>query len=161
VFVLGHKSVFVELKRTLIVISILLFLFLTIGLYKGIRIKNDPLITGKWQFFRGLDIFDVGSHLDVLEFADGIVTFILSLILWLILSAVLLILILVLANVIWGAIFILGIIVYWVFYRAFRLVFLKSRICQGNLVLSLRYSLWYTFLYTGWIYVLVLSSRYL
>jgi hypothetical protein len=45
--------------------------------------------------------------------------------------------------------------VFWVFNRALRQVFARSRQCHGRLAPSLGYALVFTILYTGWLFALV------
>lgn len=61
----------------------------------------------------------------------------------------------------WYLILFLAAIFYWILYRAVRLVLKYSMRCQGNLALSLRYSLFYTFLYSFWMYGIILALHYI
>lgn len=166
VFFLGHRSVFVELQITLAVISFCLFNFLSVGLYKGIRIKKDKFSDSK---FEALDVMDVSSGLDVpsigdLEFpdtGDDLVGIIISIVLWILVSVVLVTILFFLANFVWAVLLVLVFIIYWVFYRALRQAFIKSRICKGNIIKSMGYGFIYTVLYTGWIFGVIWISNYL
>jgi hypothetical protein len=155
--IFGHKSFLVELEWSVGIISLCLFLFLSIGLYKGVRIKNEPIVKGKWKPLKGSDAMDLLSCVPDLPLpweigAEGCGGIILAIVAWLIFTVVALILLYLLANVLWGLIFIFAVVVYWIFYRALRQVFIKSRICKGKAGLSIGYALLYTTLYTGWIY---------
>jgi hypothetical protein len=44
---------------------------------------------------------------------------------------------------------------YWMFYRALKLVFDKTSVCRGQWMPSLGYALLYTVLYTGWLFLLL------
>lgn len=161
-FVLGHKSLLVEIERSVGILSICLFLFLSHFLYRGVRLKNEPLVNGKWKPFKGSDYADVMTNIpDVVPsfelVGEGLGGIILSILSWIVATVVLLFLLYVLANLVWGLIFVLAVVVYWIFYRALRLAFIKSRLCRGKIVSSLGYSLLYTTLYTGWIYGVLLG----
>lgn len=111
---------------------------------------------------------DVTGSLDVprfddLEFpdtGDDLIGIIISIVLWILVSVVLLTVLFFLANVIWAVLLVLGLIIYWVFYRALRQAFIKSRICKGNILKSIGYGFVYTVLYTGWIFGIIWSSKY-
>jgi hypothetical protein len=66
-----------------------------------------------------------------------------------------------LANMVWGIIFVLAVIVYWIFYRALRLAFIKSRSCKGKVLLSLGYGLMYTIMYMSCVYGALLGFKVL
>jgi hypothetical protein len=157
VFLLGHRSLLIEVERSIGILSIGLFLFLSHFLYRGVRIKDEPLVRGRWKPIQGSDFFNVTSYLpDVtpsFEFAgEGLGGIILSILSWIIFIIVIFFLLFVLANMVWGLIFVLAVIVYWIFYRALRLAFIKSRSCKGKVLSSLGYGLIYTIIYMGWIY---------
>ena len=162
--IFGHKSFFTELERSVGVISLCLLLFLSIGLYKGVRLKNEPIVTGKWKPLKGSNTIDLLSSAPDLplpwEFAtEGLGGIILAIIAWIAFTIVAFVLLYLLANVLWGLIFVLAIVVYWIFYRALRQVFIKSRRCKGKVVLSAGYGLLFTILYTGWIYFALLAYK--
>jgi hypothetical protein len=159
VFLLGHRSTFVEMQITLLIVSLSLFTFLTVGLYKGIRIKKERLIADKWKPFDYPYTLDIVS--DFLDIGDGLVGIVISFLAWIAISIILLFLLWLLLNALWLTVFALGIAICWVFYRALRLVFIKSRICRGKILPSIGYSLLFTALYAGWIFGLTWVSKYL
>ena len=162
VFLFGKRPIFEELQLTLLIVSISLFIFLSIGLFYGVRIKNQPIIDQGWSPLKSDDILSTGlPDVDLPDLGGGIAETIISIVLWILISIVLLLVLTLLANILWIVIFVLAFIVYWIFYRALRLVFAKSRFCKGNLLRSLQYSLFYTVLYTGWVYGLVMISKQL
>jgi hypothetical protein len=167
VFLLGRGSLFRETELTLAIVAAGLFLFLTIGLHRGVRVKrwDLPGVSAK-----AVDIGDLAHHIDppdlLTDFASGadgiegclgaIIGFVLSLFAGVILLVVL-----------WCAIN-LGIIVWvflmaalsWVFYLALRQVFAKSDRCRGKWGASAAYAAYYTLLYTGWLFALVLAAEW-
>jgi hypothetical protein len=54
--------------------------------------------------------------------------------------------------VFWFSLFVILTMLYWVFFRALKLVFNKSNETKGEIGLSMLYSLGYTILFTGWIF---------
>lgn len=164
VFVFGHKSFLVELERSIGIICVILFLFLSHCLYRGVRIKNEPIIKGKWRLLKGSEYADVLSNIPVtpsFELAsEGLGGIVLAIISWIVITIVALTLLFLLANVVWGVIFVLAVVVYWIFYRALRLALVKSRICKGKLIPSLSYGLIYTTMYSGWIYGVLLAFKF-
>ncbi|MCX7709846.1 MAG: DUF2244 domain-containing protein [Clostridia bacterium] len=166
VFLVGHKSALIELQITLSVISGILFIFLFLGLYKGIKIKAKHITFGSWKFLSkdsltdlsGIDVPDIGFP-DMVDGIDDIAGVIMAILLWIVVAIVLVAFLFFVANILWGVIFFLLVALYWIFYRAYRQVFIKSRKCIGNLRFSLLYSLYYTILYTGWIFIITFVVR--
>jgi hypothetical protein len=187
VFVLSDRSVFVESQITLAIISLCLFLFLTTGLYRGVRLERpgkDELDRSIMQFesraqgsrstssdFFGL-LFSFGPpdlshvklpHIDlkgVPDAGDHLVGCLVTLVLWTVVLALLAILLWMLAQFI-AALPVFAVVLYWVFYRALRVVFARSKACRGKLLRSMEYGLLYTLLYTGWIFALLWIARIL
>ncbi|EKE07207.1 MAG: hypothetical protein ACD_18C00158G0004 [uncultured bacterium] len=157
VFSFGHKSIYEELNITLLIIASILFLFLSIGIYHGLNIEPQEKIT-KWRKFK-TSIFDTLYHFDLNIFnimeIGGIVGIIMAIIMWIVVSIFLLVILTFLANLIWGLLLFLFGVTYWIFYRALHQVFLKTKKCKGNLLKSIYYSLFYTIMYIGWIFILI------
>jgi hypothetical protein len=156
VYGLGKKSLFVETELTLAVIAAGLFVFLTVGLYRGVRIRKEQLTTevsvnADFIDMGGLDWPDVGLDLD----PEGIVGAIVSLIVAVVVVILLTLVAWALLTFLWGLVVVLAVAVFWVFNRALRQVFAHSRRCRGNLAASLGYAALYTGLYTGWLFALV------
>lgn len=187
VFVLSDRSIFVESQITLAVISLCLFVFLTTGLYRGVRLERpakDELDRSVEQYEarktttgpHPADIFgflfSFGppnlSHVDLQhidlpgssDVGDDLVGCLLSLGLWIVVLGLLAILIWILTQFI-AALPIFDVVLYWIFYRALRVVFARSRVCRGRLLRSMGYGLLYTMLYTGWIFALLSIGRVL
>ena len=185
VFVLSDRSVFAESQITLAIISLCLFVFLTTGLYRGVRLERpgkDELDRTIQQFesraqatgaprsdLLGL-LFSFGPpdlshvslpHLDLPDISDGgddLVGCLVTLVLWIGVLVLLTILLWLLVQFI-SALPIFAVVLYWIFYRALRVVFAKSRTCHGRLLRSMEYGLLYTLLYTGWVFALLWIGR--
>jgi len=185
VFWISYSPAYVELQITLQVIAAVLFAFLTLGLYRGVRLKRphrEPLSFTPLSQSAGASGAQP-SRGDLLEFAarfmaemrpphidldvgdaaggaDDLLGCLVSIVVWIVASIVLAFLLWLLAQVLWATLFVLIAALYWLFYRALRIVFARSRLCQGRLLLSLRYALVYTMLYTGWMFGLLWLGRF-
>ena len=177
VFWISYSSPFVELQITLLVIAAVLFLFLTAGLYRGVRLERphrEPLTRPSaaapdapgsgWEvvgeILRGIQLPDI--HLDAGDApgGDDLLGCIGSILAWIVITFLAAILLWLLTQILWATLLVSIALLYWVFYRALRVVFYRSRACKGKLLPSLGYSLLYTTLYTGWIFGLIWLSRY-
>lgn len=161
VFALGTRSLFVETELTLAIVAAALFVFLSVGLYQGARVRrwDLPAVEAKGVSFDDIaqnlpDALDVGGGVPDVD-AEGCFGSVVAAMLALVAGLLLLVLLWLLLNfgvVLW--VFLLA-AVSWVFYLALRQVFAKSRVCRGNLGASLGYALLYTLLYTGWLFAVV------
>ena len=166
VFVIGKRQVFVEAELAAGIVAVLIFQFLSIGLYKGARFrKGEKLTAGNVDL--GMDRLDWSNLPDVGNFDLGIdgdegclgviVGLLISVFAAIVIAAVLwflMVLGLSIAVVIFAA-------VYWVFHLALRTVFARSRKCRGNVALSIRTAMLCTFFYTSWIFVLLAIGRWM
>ena len=143
------------------ILSVGFFLFLSIGLYKGIKLKdNIGDITSQFDHKKLDNVSAFVSGADVPAVGDGIGGIIISILLWIVVTIVIAALLWVFAAVVWISVLVFMAMLYWVFFRALRLVFMKSRECQGVLQKSILYGLGYTAFYTCWIYVLIFFGVY-
>lgn len=147
-------------KNSLISISILslsFFLFISIGLYKGIKIKHN---LGELEqeniFFQK----NMAVETDIPEVGDGIIEIIFSIILWLIVSMVASYLLWAFETILWITILNFIGILYWIFFRALRLVFKKSSVCKSNFLKSILYGFSFTILYNFWIYAIIFMTHH-
>lgn len=106
---------------------------MTYGLYAGIRlIDNFP----KFRNFQTGDLTGSASpHIDMpsIDGGDGIGGLILSIVLWIAMSILFVILLIVLEAVFWFSLFIILAMLYWVFFRALKLVFNKVKDTKGEI----------------------------
>ena len=159
VYFFGKRSLFFETELTLSLIAAGLFLFLSVGLYRGMRLRRSDLPGTEVDTVaadKAIDAMDPLSHsLEVAGSADdplsGLVGFVLAFIALLVFGVLL-----------WGILSIgIALWVYllaavaWTFHWALRQVFAKSRVCRGRVAPSVGYALYYTMLYTGWLFALV------
>jgi hypothetical protein len=159
VFLLGHRSAIVEAEITLGIVAAALMLFLTMGLYRGVRVQRETM-EFYWPDQRSiLDGFNGSSLPDIpdlgIDAGEGCLAAIVGLVAAVILGILLLILTWLLINLVWAVWLVLMIALFWVFNRALRIVFARARTCRGNLPNSLRYAALYTLLYTSWLFGLL------
>ncbi len=147
-----HRSVSSNLYISLGIIAAILFLFLTYGLFHGIRLVNNY---PKFEWFERGMIFESPK---MPEFGwasdDGLVGILLSVLLWIGMSLLAIVVLVLFEALIWLSLFVFFAMLYWVFLRALKLVLTKSAKTRGNLGLSAFTSLGYTLLYTGWLFVI-------
>jgi hypothetical protein len=162
VFLIGKKPLFYETELTLAIIAGVLFVFLTAGLYQGVRVKRwdlpgvDTKGVSMGDLMEGLpDAASLPDGIDPGDFGEGCLGALVGLLLAIVVGVVLLLFLWLLLNLgilLW--VFLIAALSY-VFYLALRQIFAKSRVCKGNLAASLGYALVYTVLYTGWLFALV------
>jgi hypothetical protein len=159
---LEERSVLKNSILSTLLLSGFLFLFMTVALYKGVKLKDnlgqitDTFDTKKFTVFK-----DWFSPVDMdLSLGDGIEGVIGSIIAWILASIIIGIVITFLGAFIWLSILLLLAILYWIFYRGLRLVFKKSPISQGDLLVSLKYSSLYTLGATAWLIVLLFIAEH-
>ncbi len=131
------------------------------GLYKGIGITdNFP----KFKEFKTGEIIansGVSPDLPSIEVGDGIGGLIMSILLWIGMTIIIFVLLVLLEAFFWVSIFIILAMLYWVFFRALKFVFSKSKDSKGDIGISAIYSLSYTVLYLGWIFGIIYLTEIL
>lgn len=130
----SHRSLF---QNSIVSTSILggaFFLFISMGLYFGLKLKdNVGPILHKDQIKKYSDnislprVFSFGSP----DAGDGIGEIIFSIILWFLISIVITFLLYFLGFFFWASILFFAAMLYWIFFRALRLVFKNSKNCKG------------------------------
>ncbi|WP_046743147.1 hypothetical protein [Kordia zhangzhouensis] len=137
------------------IISVILFSFLTYGLYKGIEIEdNFPKLKG-FSFKSRISSHLSLNDLPEVQIGDGIGGLIVSVVLWILISIAFIILLLVLETILWFSLAIILAMLYWVFFRAMRLVFSKAYVTENDLGMAAIYAFSYTFMYIAWIFGVV------
>lgn len=165
VLLMGPGRLITRLEVTLAVVAGALFLFLSVGLHSGARVRKREDVAGELKTVgmpESVGETDVGSWFDIGAGADdlgcaGVILWLLALLL---VPVVMVFLFVVVANVGLVLFFLVALTTGWLFQRALRQVFARSRRCRSDLAASLLYAGWYTLLYTGWLFaVLVLVDR--
>ncbi len=158
-----HRTLFQNSILSTSILSAAFFMFLTIGLYKGIKLKDDlgkiiepETIDKMTKNLEGIDFPDEFPDLD-----DGIGGILIGILIWFFIAILLVLFITILGGFFWVMILAFVAMLYWIFFRAIRLVFKNSNKCKGDLPASVLYGLGYTILYNFWIYLIILSTHYL
>jgi len=154
-----NRNLTSNLYLSLGIIATALFLFMTYGLYTGIGlIDNFPKFR---EFKRGDIIGNTAPTFDSpsLDVGDGIGGLIISILLWIGMTILIIILLIFLEAIFWFSLFIILTTLYWIFFRALKFVFNKSKETKGNIGISAVYSLAYTLLYVGWIFGIVFLTE--
>lgn len=157
-----HRTIFENSILSTTVLSIAFYLFLTIGLYNGIKLKDDiGKLTDKINLSNLPDFSHTGDGADFLDVGDGIGGIIISTVLWILMTFLIGLFVWLFGAVLWSGIIVFIAMLYWIFFRALRLVFKNSNKCKGNLTISLVYGFFYTILYNFWIYGVIFGIKYL
>ena len=160
-----HKTVIENSLISTSIISIAFFLFISISLYNGTKLKDnvgkitDKINSKKLNFLKDLTPTDFSGLELGANIAEGIGGIIMTIILWIIVTIVLSFVFYALGTIIWFSILAFLGMLYWIFFRALRLIFKKSAECSGNFKLSIFYGILYTFLYNFWIYGIILLTK--
>ncbi|ESU25276.1 hypothetical protein LZZ90_13795 [Flavobacterium sp. SM15] len=158
-----HRTIIENSLLSTTILSIAFLLFISIGLYKGVKLKDNlGKITDRFDSKKidKLKEVTLDSSSDVPDVGDGIAGIIMSIIFWFIAAFVISYLFWFFGAILWITVLIFIAMLYWIFFRALRLVFKKSAECKGNYSKSLLYGFSYTVLYNFWIYGIILLIQY-
>jgi hypothetical protein len=157
-----HNTFFENSIISTTILSIAFFSFITIGLYNGIKLKDDlGQIVDK---FKPVDTTELSANLtssEPVDVGEGIVGIILSILLWILMAILFSIALWIFSNVLVIIILTFIAMLYWIFFRALRLVFKNSNKSKGDLIESIKWGLTYTILYNFWIYGIFFLTIYL
>jgi|SRR5690606_15423462 len=157
-----HNTFFENSIISTTILSLAFFTFITIGLYKGIKLKDNlGQIT---HHYKTIDTSNISSSLassEPVAVGEGIGGIILSILLWVLMAIVFSVALWIFSNVLVIAILTFIGMLYWVFFRALRLVFKNSNKSKGNMIESIKWGLVYTMLYNFWIYGIFVLTIYL
>jgi hypothetical protein len=158
----GHnKNLYQDSVISTSILSIIFFLFIAIGLYNGVKLKDNlGRIVDKFDAKDIPDISNAMSGSGFTDGADGIIELIISFVLWLVVAIILSLLLWVFSAVVWLLILVFATMLYWIFFRALRLIFKNSVKCKNNFQSSFLYAVLYTFFYTSWIYGIIFLTYY-
>ena len=160
-----HKTVIENSLISTSILSIAFFLFITISLYNGTKLKDslgkltDKFDSKKLNFLKDINA-DGGFGNSVPDIGEGIGGIIMSIILWVLATIIISYLFFALGTIIWLSILVFLGMLYWIFFRALRLIFKKSSECSGNIERSIFYGITYTILYNFWIYGIILLTKF-
>lgn len=157
-----HRSIYDNSILSTTILSLGFFLFLTIGLYKGVKLKdNVGKMTDKIKLPKIPDLSRGAESAGFVDMGDEIGGILLSIAIWLAVTVFLGVFLWLFGAVLWTGIIVFIAMLYWIFFRAVRLVFKNSNKCKSNLLMSTVYGLFYTLLYNCWIYAIIFGTHYL
>ena len=164
VWILGlteNVSVYKNSILSTTILSVVFFFFLTVGLYKGVKLKDDiGDLTQSIKVSKMPDFSMSGNEMDFTDAGEGIWGIILGVIAWLVVTFLIGLFLWLFGAILWAGIIGILAMLYWIFFRSVRRVFKHSHKCKGDLFRSLTYSLFYTFLYNFWIYGIIFGMHY-
>lgn len=153
----NHRSLISNSYISLSIIGMMLFMFMCYGLYTGKGLIDD---FPKFKGFKPGDYIPSSGEvpdfeLPTIDTDDGLSGIIISIGLWILITFLFVIVLVVLEAAFWAWIFVFMSMLYWLFFRALKLVFAKSNYTHKHLSKSLFYALGYTMLYLGWIFGII------
>lgn len=155
-----NRSLTTNLYASLAIIGTALFLFMTYGLYKGVDVVDD---FPNYRNFKSGEFYSGDLPLDVempdADVGDGCEGIVVAILMWIAMTILLFVLLIIFEVVFWVSLFVILMMLYWVFFRALKLVFSKSKDTQGDIGFSVLYAFGYTALYVGWIFGVVYLSE--
>ncbi|WP_198075039.1 hypothetical protein [Hymenobacter negativus] len=161
-----HRSLFANSLISTTILFAGFFLFTTVGLFHGVKLRDDVgRLTDRInrKHFPGSDgivsnlnlpDFDIGDSHGILGFLAAVLVAVLG-------AIVAVFVIWLVGALLWTGILIFAAMLYWVFFRALRLVFKNSNRCRGRWAASIGQGLWHASLYTVWVYAIIYAAHYL
>lgn len=161
----SHQTLFQNSIISTTVLAVAFFLFVSFSLYNGVKLKDNlGSIFSKEKFKEinksssdltptNLDIPDTGS--------DGIGGIIFGIIAWIFFTIALLVVLYLVGVFFWSILFLLLAMLYWIYFRALRLIFKNSGRCKGNIIKSFGLGFLYSALYVSWIYGIIYLIKYI
>lgn len=158
-----HRSLYLNSLLSTTVVSIIFFCFISTGLYRGWTIQDDAAsIDHYFSLWRkpreyGADLTNVDLSVE----EGGVEGCIVSLVVWIVVGLFGAIIFWLLGAIVWGTVLAIAAMLYWIFLRAYRLIFGHAGRCRAQLGRSLATALLFTILYNCWIYAIILGTHYL
>lgn len=161
VLLAAEQPTVVELEVMLGAVAAMLFALLTVGLYRGARVRagrfqmpdlrSDP--GDLLQIDTGPSFeFDVGGGDDF-----GCLGIVLGLLMGVVMVLVLVAIAYLVLPVVYALVVLVAFSVWWLAYLALRRVFVLSRWCRGDAGRSVMYASLYTLVYTGWLFAILVG----
>ena len=161
-----HRTLYLNSILSTSILSVVFFLFISIGLFKGWKLKDNlGNILNNFERLRnpGLGNMDTISGVDLGGDIgeDGGLGCLFSLILWIVVGLFGAIILWFFGAIFWAIILTIAALLYWIIFRAFRLIFRNAFACKGNIIKSIGISILFTFLYNCWIYAIIFGAHFL
>jgi hypothetical protein len=160
----NHKTVIENSLISTSILSISFFLFISISLYNGVKLKDnignltDKFDSKRLNFLKEMNSDGFGHSMP--EVGEGLIGIILSVIVWILATIIISYLFFALGTIIWFSVLVFLGMLYWIFFRALRLIFKRSTECNRNVEKSIFYGITYTLFYNFWIYGIILLTVY-
>lgn len=157
-----HNTFFENSIISTTILSVAFFCFITIGLYKGVKLKDNlgQIISDYKKFDTSNFASNVASS-GTIEVGEGFGGIILSILLWIVMAIVFAVILWIFSTILIVIVLAFIGMLYWVFFRALRLVFKNSNKSKGNMLESMKWGITYTTLYNFWIYGIFILTTYL
>lgn len=158
-----HRSLFANSLISTTILFVAFCAFTTVGLYHGVKLRDD---VGRLTDRISRNHFPGASGLEGLpnfDFSDGhgIIGILAAIVMAVAVAILAVFVIWLVGALLWTYILIFAAILYWVFFRALRLVFKTSNRCRGRWAASLGQGLGHASLYTVWVYAIIYAAHYL
>lgn len=159
-----HRSLYLNSLLSTTILSFVFLAFITTGLDKGWKLKDelgnflDKFPKWKKPSSPEMDVSDIPS---IPIYESDPEDSILSILIWIVVGLLGSVIFWWLGAFIWAIILVVAGILYWIVFRALRLIFRYSPICKGNWVKSFAIAVFFTFLYNCWIYAIIFGTHYL
>ncbi|OIQ23584.1 MAG: hypothetical protein BM549_03195 [Lacinutrix sp. MedPE-SW] len=153
------RTVTANFYYSLTIIGCALFLFMAYGLYYGVKLIDNFPDFKNFKIGRYINSSGEAPNVPFIDASDGIGGLVISIIAWIGMTILAFVFLILLEFAFWLSIFIIIMLLYWLFFRALKLVFSKAPKTKGNIGLSLSYALAYTSLYLGWLFLTVYLAQ--
>lgn len=162
-----HRTFFENSMISITVLSTAFFLFVTIGLYRGVNVVHEPhdeKVSPETKVDSLRTTADLATGFETPDISidgDDLGSILMSILLWIGWAILVAMAVWFFSEVILVAISSFAAMLYWIFFRALRLIFNNSNQCRGNIWESLRNGAFYTVLYNFWIYGIFVFLEFL
>jgi len=161
-----HRSLYANALITTTILFLIFFCFILCGLYKGWKLKDT---LGDFRKHFGLlkkpenakiDL-ETAEHIPEIDIGETPEGCIAAVLIWIGIAVFGSLFFWFIGAFFWGLMLIIAGLLYWIVFRAFRMIFKNSSRSRGNFLLSLQQATLYSFLYAVWIYGIILLTHYL
>lgn len=161
----SHHTFFENSFLSTTILSTAFCSFITVGLFHGIKLKdNVGRMTDKVKSEELPKMPDVSLAEPIVDMGDDfggmIFGILISILLWIVTAVILAVLLWMFGQLLVISLVAFAAMLYWIFFRALRLVFKNSKRTKGDLPMSVIYGVFYTFLYNFWIYGILFLVAY-
>jgi hypothetical protein len=154
-----HRTISNNALYSLTIITLIFFSFVAYGLYRGVGLMdNFGSVKNKVTFVEpsGISGDIPTADFPIGEFAsDGLEGILIGLVLWIGIFILTVVLVFFFETIVFAGLVIFTGMLYWIFYRATKLIFRYSRLTKNNLKKSISIGLKYSLMYSGWIYGII------